>query len=103
MDLALFQISAQDVSTLRAWGEKLMTTRRTEALQTLRQENRYSEAMYLIGDLVLCVSLLSGPLLPADPKVKINREHKKVMKLLKPATHHHLFGAVEVIYHLTVS
>lgn len=107
MEFALFTIDPKDIPRLKEWGRILMSDRKAEALETLREENRLSEAMYLIqgdGDChVLGVAFFSGESKPADPLNPLNREHKKLLnEILKPALPAELNGTMETVYFLAV-
>jgi hypothetical protein len=104
MDLALFEIDVENISRLKAWGKRLMSDLKEEALITLKEENRMSEAMYLVRGkrfYVLGVSTLVGPLKEANPERLINRQHRAILQeVLRPAQKPYIEGIIELIYHL---
>jgi len=83
--IALGKIKEGKEKKLRAWAQELQTRRRAEALETLRAENIYEETMRIVElegakYCLMFVDSRNKKLLPSDPSVPINVEHRAIIK-----------------------
>ena len=83
--IALGKIKEGKEEKLRAWARELQGHRKAEALETLKHENIYEETMRII-DLegqkycLMFADSRDKELLPSDPSIPLNREHRAVIK-----------------------
>lgn len=99
-----FTTDVEHLPAIRAWGQKLMTIHKQEALETLKQERVIFEGMYeLKGDPHTIFCLMEGECLPSDPTNSLNQEHYKILALLKPCETLPPSGEMHVIYELALN
>lgn len=80
----LFPIKEGKRQLLSSWLTLLNSSRRTEAEASLVRENVTRELASIFtlygSDYLLGIMIADGEILPADPSLSINREHRAMLK-----------------------
>lgn len=95
-----YSIDAKNIPVLKAWGKSLMGEYKSEALETLEEENAALEIVLLSGTDVIAINCYRGERRPTNIDRKLNREHRTLFnRILVPAEKKE-WGDVEVVYML---
>ena len=82
MKINLFKIKEGKLGTWKSWCNMLATTRKNEALETLKEESLAYEGFFIfsINQEFYTLGITEGEGLPANMDKEINQKHKAIKK-----------------------